>query len=99
MAVAYRIVGSRADAEDVIQRVFQALPGGSYQGTASLWAYLHRAAVNGSVNLLRARRRRELLSHDLGREAALDVPPGAATPRPRCSRASCSRVWRARCCA
>jgi RNA polymerase sigma-70 factor (ECF subfamily) len=80
VAVACRIVGSRADAEDVVQRVFQALPRGSYQGSASLWAYLHRAAVNGSVNLLRARRRRELLAHDLGREAALDVPHSAADP-------------------
>jgi RNA polymerase sigma factor (sigma-70 family) len=77
-AVAYRIVGSRADAEDVVQRVFQALPRASYRGTASLWAYLHRAAVNSSVNLLRARRRREALCRDLGREAALGAPlPGA----------------------
>jgi RNA polymerase sigma-70 factor (ECF subfamily) len=79
-AVAYRIVGSRADAEDVVQRVFQALPRGSYQGTASLWAYLHRAAVNASVNLLRARRRRETLCQDLGRESALHVSPVAADP-------------------
>lgn len=66
--VAYRIVGNYADAEDVVQRVFQALPGGSYRGTASLWSYLYRAAVNGSVNLLRARKRRReaherLLAH------------------------------------
>ncbi len=56
--VAYRIVGNHADAEDVVQRVFLALPRAAYRGTASLWSYLHRAAVNGSVNLLRARRRR-----------------------------------------
>jgi RNA polymerase sigma-70 factor (ECF subfamily) len=80
VAVAYRIVGSQADAEDVVQRVFQALPRGSYQGTASLWAYLHRAAVNGSVNLLRARRRREALSQDLGREAALEARPPVTDP-------------------
>ena len=78
--VAYRIVGSRADAEDVVQRVFQALPRASYRGTASLWAYLHRAAVNGSVNLLRARRRREVLCRDLGHEAALEARPPAADP-------------------
>jgi RNA polymerase sigma-70 factor, ECF subfamily len=79
-AAAYRIVRSRADAEDVVQRVFQALPRASFQGTASLWAYLHRAAVNGSVNLLRARRRREQLSHDLGREAELTARPEATDP-------------------
>jgi RNA polymerase sigma-70 factor (ECF subfamily) len=55
--VAYRILGNHADAEDVVQRVFQALPGAAYRGTASLWTYLYRAAVNGSVNLLRTRRR------------------------------------------
>jgi RNA polymerase sigma-70 factor (ECF subfamily) len=80
VAVACRIVGSRADAEDVVQRVFQALPRASYEGSASLWAYLHRAAVNASVNLLRARRRREVLCRDLGREAALDAAARDADP-------------------
>ena len=56
--VAYRILGNQADAEDVVQRVFLALPRAAYRGTASLWSYLPRAAVNGSVNLIRARRRR-----------------------------------------
>jgi RNA polymerase sigma-70 factor (ECF subfamily) len=74
-AVAYRIVRSHADAEDIVQRVFQALPRASYRGTATLWTYLQRAAVNGSVNLIRARRRRELLRQDLGREAALAGHP------------------------
>jgi RNA polymerase sigma-70 factor (ECF subfamily) len=79
-AVAYRIVGSRADAEDVVQRVFQALPRASYRGTASLWSYLYRAAVNGSVNLLRARRRRELLCRDLDQQAAVVAGPAASDP-------------------
>jgi RNA polymerase sigma-70 factor (ECF subfamily) len=70
-AVAFRIVRSRADAEDVVQRVFQALPGARYRGSATLWSYLYRAAVNGSVNLLRARRRRDLLSQDLAHDLAL----------------------------
>jgi RNA polymerase sigma-70 factor (ECF subfamily) len=78
--VAYRIVRSRADAEDVVQRVFQALPRGSYRGTASLWSYLHRAAVNGAVNLLRARRRRELLGRDLSQEARLGATSAANDP-------------------
>lgn len=79
-AVAYRIVRSRADAEDVVQRVFQALPGASYRGSASLWSYLYRAAVNGSVNLLRSRRRRELLRDDLCRDATLAARPLASDP-------------------
>jgi len=78
--VAYRIVRSHADAEDVVQRVFQALPRASYRGSATLWAYLRRAAVNGSVNVLRARRRREQLSQDLGREAALSTGPQGTDP-------------------
>jgi len=67
-AVAYRITGNQADAEDVVQRVFQALPGSAYRGRASLWSYLYRAAVNGSVNLLRLRHRRTRLEREaLGR--------------------------------
>jgi len=70
-AVALQIVRSRADAEDVVQRVFQALPRSGYRGSASLWSYLYRAAVNGSVNLLRARRRRDALSEDLAQDLTL----------------------------
>jgi RNA polymerase sigma-70 factor (ECF subfamily) len=58
-SVAYRILRNRADAEDVVQRVFQVLPTAAYRGTASLWTYLYRAATNASVNVLRTRRRRE----------------------------------------
>jgi RNA polymerase sigma-70 factor (ECF subfamily) len=82
-AVAFRIVRSRADAEDVVQRVFQALPGAGYRGTASLWSYLYRAAVNASVNLLRARRRRDLLSESLARDPVLAPRTGASDPESR----------------
>ncbi len=69
-AVAYRIVGSHADAEDVVQKIFVALDRAGFRGGSTLWTYLYRAAVNGSVNVLRSRRRREsaeqrLLDHEL----------------------------------
>jgi len=68
-AAAYRIVGNHADAEDVVQRVFLALPRAAYRGSASLWSYLYRASVNGSVNLLRARKRQQNLRESIFDEA------------------------------
>ena len=82
-SVAYRIVGSRADAEDVVQRVFQALPAAAFRGSASLWSYLYRAVANGSVNLLRSRHRRELLSGQLARDAAVVGRQLAGDPEAR----------------
>ena len=72
--VAYKIVGNRADAEDVVQRVFVALPRAAYNGTASLWSYLYRAAVNGSVNLLRSRRRRQGMEREVLSQARMERP-------------------------
>ncbi len=58
-AVAYRVLGSHTDAEDVVQKIFLSMRGIRFEGRASLWTYLYRAAINGSVNALRTRRRRE----------------------------------------
>ncbi len=79
-SVAYRIVGNHADAEDVVQRVFLALPRAAYRGSASLWSYLYRAAINGSVNTLRAKKRRheahqKILSQILVAESASETSP------------------------
>ena len=58
-AVAQRILGNHADAEDVVQKIFIALRGAAYRGDSSLWTYLYRSAVNGAVNVIRAKRRRD----------------------------------------
>ena len=81
-AVAYRILGNHADAEDVVQKIFMALRNTSFRGDSSLWTYLYRAAVNGSVNVLRSKRRQEAAEKRL-LESQLHTPP----PAPACAEA------------
>jgi RNA polymerase sigma-70 factor (ECF subfamily) len=61
---AYRITGSAADAEDVLQTVFLRLASTKEQRdlSPSPGSYLHRAAVNASLDLLRARTRSKSVS-------------------------------------
>ena len=56
---AYRITGDAADAEDVLQTVFVRLlrREDELDLSASASSYLHRAAVNAALDLLRSRRR------------------------------------------
>lgn len=56
---AHRITGSAADAEDVLQNVFLRLVKGqeSYDLSRNPEAYLSRAAINASLDLLRSRTR------------------------------------------
>ena len=58
-SVAYRVTGSQSDAEDVLQTIFTRL---TSSGTGSGLspnpkAYLYRAAINASLDLLRQRKR------------------------------------------
>lgn len=75
MRAAYRITGNAMDAEDVLQTVFTRLlrrPGGAGSGSGggdhgldlsqAVGSYLHRAAVNAALDLLRSRRRARLVS-------------------------------------
>ncbi|HEX7997233.1 MAG TPA: sigma-70 family RNA polymerase sigma factor [Pyrinomonadaceae bacterium] len=54
---AYRVTGSNADAEDVLQTVFLRLARreGGLDLSPSPGAYLHRAAINASLDLVRSR--------------------------------------------
>ncbi len=65
---AYRITGSVVDAEDVLQTVFLRLSRRSVKETINLEpspaSYLHRAAVNASLDLMRQRGRTDSVSID-----------------------------------
>ncbi len=65
--IAYRITGSQSDAEDVLQTVFLRLtPKQARQDfLPNAGGYLHRAAVNASLDLLRSRKRANSVSLDV----------------------------------
>jgi RNA polymerase sigma-70 factor (ECF subfamily) len=56
LTASYRITGSMADAEDVAQVVFMRLISGSGPTVSNAGSYLYRAAINGSLDLLRRRK-------------------------------------------
>jgi RNA polymerase sigma-70 factor (ECF subfamily) len=55
---AYRVTGSSADAEDVLQTIFLRLLKGDHdlENVEDAGNYLHRAGVNAALDLVRARR-------------------------------------------
>ena len=63
---AQRITGSSADAEDVLQNVFLRLVKGQddYDWSKNPEAYLSRAAINASLDLLRSRTRSKAVALD-----------------------------------
>lgn len=77
-AAAYRVTGSSQDAEDVLQTVFLRLL--KRQDTLDLspspGAYLHRAAVNASLDLIRSKARSSSLPFD-----DLSAPPAEPESR------------------
>jgi RNA polymerase sigma-70 factor (ECF subfamily) len=64
--LAYRMTGSTQDAEDVVQETFlkayRQLP--RFESRANFGTWLHRIAVNCSIDLIRARPHRETTSHN-----------------------------------
>ena len=78
--VAFRLTGSAADAEDVVQiaflKVYQQLS--RFEARADFRTWLHRITVNCSIDLIRTRRHREI-GHDPGDlelESAADASGG-----------------------
>jgi RNA polymerase sigma-70 factor (ECF subfamily) len=63
---AHRITGSPADAEDVLQTIFLRLVKGgeTYDLSENPAAYLSRAAINASLDLMRSRSRARLVEPD-----------------------------------
>ncbi len=92
LKAAYRITGSMSDAEDVLQTVFLRLAGRDFAKAAvsNIQGYLHRAAVNAALDVVRARQE--------GRQQALDatfeLPAAGAHGSPERQRASGEvRTW------
>jgi RNA polymerase sigma-70 factor (ECF subfamily) len=76
---AYRITGNAMDAEDVLQTVFTRLlrRDGDLDLSQSAGSYLHRAAVNAALDLLRSRRRgRAVALAEVEHDLVDDAQPG-----------------------
>lgn len=89
MAVAYRLTGSQADAEDVLHDVFLSLPERlrRYEERGSFAAWLRKVAVRVALMHLRTRRRR--------REVALDSVSHIRSQHPAEERAVSNDIARA----
>ena len=79
---AYRVTGSAADAEDVLQTVFLRLARGSDELPApdNPESYFARAAVNASLDLLRARKRSKAVAIDDIGVDGISIDVGARNP-------------------
>lgn len=56
LIAAYRIAGNMADAEDVAQAIFLRLGSSETVEVANAGSYLYRAAINGSLDVVRRRK-------------------------------------------
>jgi RNA polymerase sigma-70 factor, ECF subfamily len=77
--VAYRLTGSAEDAEDVVQdtflKAYRQLS--RFEARADFRTWLHRIAVNRSIDLIRTRRHRELGQDPQDLERGVDAVSGA----------------------
>ena len=79
--VAYRITGSQSDAEDVLQTIFVRLTRGwtNRDLSPNPRAFLYRAAINASLDLVRLRKRANSVSLDV---VDFDQSISASVPTP-----------------
>ncbi len=76
--VAYRMTGSGADAEDLVQDVFLQVHRrlDSYRGEAAFGTWVHRMTVNACLDLARSKQGRRQRSTDYVEDLDALVPPG-----------------------
>jgi RNA polymerase sigma factor (sigma-70 family) len=91
LKAAYRVTGSMADAEDVAQSVFLRLARGDVDRSRieHLGSYLHRAAVNAALDMIRARGNRE----NVPVETADELQANPSLSPERAHNSSEIRVW------
>jgi RNA polymerase sigma-70 factor, ECF subfamily len=87
VSLAYRYLGSAADAEDLAQEVFLRVhrARASYEPTARFSTWIHRITVNASLNHLRGRRARRAVAAEFpsfADEGGAAEPADAAEPDP-----------------
>ena len=68
---AYSMLGNAADAEDVLQSIFVRLLRGEQTPDKNVKGYLYRAAINSSLNVIRSRKRLDVLTDNVER---LEIP-------------------------
>src|SRR5688500_4358919 len=80
--VAYRLTGSPSDAEDVVQETFLKAYRqlGRFESRANFSTWLHRIAVNCSIDLIRSRKHQEA-GHDASDLELLDSVHGGKDQR------------------
>ena len=83
-SVAYRMTGSAADAEDLLQEIFLQVYRriDSFRGEAALATWLHRLAVNACLDFLRSKQGRRQQATDFIEDLDAVEPAAPASWRP-----------------